>query len=230
MIQNPLVSTIIPFFNREEYLAEAIESVLSQTYSTIEIIIVDDGSTDSSAQIAKRYSSPSIHYVYQENKGIGAARNKGIELAQGDYFAFLDSDDLWMEYKTSLQVGIFQSRPNINMVFGHIKQFYSPEKSKTTTTNESQKDLVSPGYVSTTMLIEREAFFKVGFFSTEWRIGEFIDWYARAQEKGLRAYMLTEVLTKRRIHKANIGITDHQSQKDYASILKTALDRRRKNS
>ena len=92
MLNKPLVSVIIPVYNAERYLAEAIESVLAQTYRPIEVIIVDDGSTDSSADIAKRYNSL-VRYFFQPNSGLAAARNKGISQAKGSFFAFLDVTD-----------------------------------------------------------------------------------------------------------------------------------------
>ena len=93
-IQNPLVSIIIPTFNRGYILPRAIKSALSQTYQNIELIIIDDGSTDNTEEIVKDFSDPRIQYIrYSENKGRPAARNKGIKKSKGDFFAFLDSDD-----------------------------------------------------------------------------------------------------------------------------------------
>src|SRR5436305_1029668 len=90
----PMISVIIPVYNGERYLGEAIESVLAQSYHWLEIILVDDGSTDGSATVAKQFS-PAVQVVRQPNLGAGAARNRGIALAQGEFLAFLDADDLW---------------------------------------------------------------------------------------------------------------------------------------
>ncbi len=225
MTKTPLVSVIIPFFNREVYLAEAIESVLSQTYHPMEIILVDDGSTDNSAPIAKQHINPSIKYIYQENQGIGAALNTGIEHAEGDYISFLDSDDLWMKNKTEIQISVFLSHPNIDMVFGHVVQIYHPEISKK---HQGKANTIFPGCTIITMLVERLAFFTVGRFSTEWRAGSFLDWYARAIELELTSFMLPDVIASRRIHETNFGIVEKESKKDITYILKAALDRRRK--
>ncbi len=108
------VSVIIPVYNGEKYLNEAIESVLNQTYTNYEIIVVDDGSTDSSKQILGPYFEK-IKYIYQNNQGVAAARNKGLEMATGEYIAFLDQDDYWIKNKLEMQLKGFQnsSKPTI---------------------------------------------------------------------------------------------------------------------
>lgn len=100
MENSRLISIIIPVYNREHYLAEAIESVLAQTYRPIEIIVVDDGSTDGTADVARRFSE-TVRYFYQTNSGCGASRNTGIKKGVGSFLSFLDSDDLWVEEKLS---------------------------------------------------------------------------------------------------------------------------------
>ena len=89
----PAVSVIIPCYNHAHYLCRAVQSVLAQTYADWEAIIVDDGSTDNTREVATRFSDPRVRYIYQENRGLSAARNTGISAAQGSYLAFLDADD-----------------------------------------------------------------------------------------------------------------------------------------
>ena len=100
----PLVSVIIPVYNGERYLEAALKSVIEQDYCPIEIIVVDDGSTDKSAEIAKYFKE--IQYIFQSNKGPGPAnaRNTGIRAVKGEYIAFLDADDIWMPNKLSIQM------------------------------------------------------------------------------------------------------------------------------
>ena len=104
------VSVIIPTYNRGHLLAEAIDSVLSQTYNDLELIVVDDGSQDETKEIVSSYSSQVI-YLYQKHRGVSAARNRGIEQAQGEYLSFLDSDDLWLKKKLNLQMEYLKSHP-----------------------------------------------------------------------------------------------------------------------
>jgi glycosyltransferase involved in cell wall biosynthesis len=222
----PLVSVIIPVFNTEKYLGEAIQSVLSQSYKPLEIIIVDDGSTDNTAKIVESFGSL-VRYHYQKNSGPGAARNQGIKMANGDFFAFLDADDLWMADKMKLQWMAFEEDPRLDMAFGHIQQFHTPELP------QAQKDRtripveIMPGHHAGSMLIKKEAFLRTGLFKEELRVGEFIDWYARATELNLKSIMLPDVLMKRRIHGTNLGIYQHDQRTGYVHVLKAALDRRR---
>lgn len=100
---NPKISVVIPFYERVDWLIEAIESVLIQTYRNYEIIVINDGSSENMASFVELYGDK-INYIYKENGGPGAARNKGIELAKGEYIAFLDSDDIWCNTKLERQI------------------------------------------------------------------------------------------------------------------------------
>lgn len=220
-----LISVIIPVYNCDRYLSEAIKSVLNQTYKPLEIIIVDDGSTDKSAEIAKSFGDV-IRYEFQSNSGLGATRNKGVELAKGDYLTFLDADDLWTENKLQLQIEAFNHNATLDMVFGNVQQFISPElleelKAKIDLSLEFFK-----GYLAGTMMIKKESFNRVGYFSNNWELGEFIDWYLKAQEKKLQTLILPEILLKRRIHDTNMGIKKKDKLQDYVKIIKVSLDRK----
>ena len=111
----PKVSVIIPVYNCELYIAEAIESVFNQTYTDYEIIVINDGSTDNTCQVLQPYMTK-IRYFYQENKGLSATRNQGIKMAKGELIALLDADDLFLCYKLQEQVAIFDSQPSIGLV------------------------------------------------------------------------------------------------------------------
>jgi glycosyltransferase involved in cell wall biosynthesis len=111
------VSVIIPVYNVEAYIAETLDSVLAQTYSNLEIIIVDDESPDRSIDICRRYSDPRIQIVQQKNRGLAGARNTGIRHATGEYIALLDSDDLWLPDKIQKQVTHLESCPQVGVSF-----------------------------------------------------------------------------------------------------------------
>lgn len=227
MMENKLlVSVIIPVYNCERYIAKAIESVLSQTYRPIEIIVVDDGSTDGSAEVVKAFGS-SVHYCYQANNGIGAARNKGINLARGNFLAFLDADDLWVEDKLMQQMAVFDNDSSLDIVFGHIIHFLSPELDEDIKNRRYCPREKMPGYSASTMLIKHIAFKRAGQFAISWKVGEFIDWYLKAMEQSLKSFLLQEVVTKRRIHLNNSWARERDSRTDYIKILKKSLDRRR---
>ena len=140
-MSSPLVSVIIPAYNAEGFIVETLDSVVTQTYRPMEIIVVDDGSTDRTAEIVKDYqqmrkltsrpvsrlSSDStgkpdnLIYIYQQNSGPSKARNTGIKAAKGDYIAFLDADDLWMDYKLEKQINLFRKDAEIDIVFSDVK-------------------------------------------------------------------------------------------------------------
>lgn len=228
MAENPLVSVIIPIYNAGRYLAEAIESVQSQTYRPVEIIAIDDGSTDDSAEVARRFGS-SVLYRFQANAGPAAARNLGVDLSQGAFLSFLDADDLWVPDKLSRQMSILADDPDLSMVFGHVQQFYSPELDEETRKKMNLTQEAMPGYHVGTMLLKRETFLRVGPFETSLKMGEFIDWHAKATEKQLKSFMMPEIVMKRRLHTNNMTVRERGSQVDYVRLLKAALDRKRKN-
>jgi glycosyltransferase involved in cell wall biosynthesis len=227
-MKKPLVSAIIPVFNYDRYLGEAIESALSQTYSNLEVIVVDDGSTDKSSQVARSFAGRGVRYCHQANTGIGPARNRGVLLAQGDFLAFLDADDRWPVEKTERQLRAFENDPELEMVFGQAVQLQNgPEWEAGVNERKLPASGMVPGMVAGTILIKRDAFSRVGEFPGGLKVGEFIDWYSRAVALQLRSLVLPDMFLWRRIHDSNTGVRERKSVSDYARVLKASLDRRR---
>lgn len=228
MEENRLVSVIIPVYNYARYLREAVESVLSQTYRNLEVIVVDDGSTDQSGEVARSFANRGVVYSHQVHAGIGPARNKGVELARGDFLAFLDADDRWPLQKIERQLRAFENDPALEMVFGQALQLQDGPAWEAGVNDENLNVAgMVPGLVPGTMLIKRDAFERVGKFQGGWKVGEFIDWYSRAVELNVRSLVMPELFLWRRIHDSNQGIRERQSVTDYARVLKAKLDRRR---
>lgn len=111
----PTVSVVIPTYNHERYIAEALDSVLAQTYKDYEVIVVDDGSIDNTREVVESFGA-AIRYIYQQNQRMSAARNTGIRSAHGEYIAFLDSDDIWLPEKLEKQMKVFSTYPNLALV------------------------------------------------------------------------------------------------------------------
>jgi glycosyltransferase involved in cell wall biosynthesis len=222
------VSVILPMYNGERYIRAALRSVREQEYSPREIIVVDDGSTDAGpALVAGEF--PEVRCVRQDHAGLSAARNAGLARASGGWIAFLDADDLWAPGKLKRQTDWLAAHPDKEAVFGHIRQFYSPEEEGTLRGSFRYSREVLPGIHPDTMLISAAAVRRVGLFDPGVAMGEFLDWFARAQEAGLAYGVLPEVLAYRRIHAANMSITrKREAAPEYAKLLKAALDRRRK--
>ncbi len=225
--KNRLISVVIPVFNGGKYLRETIESVLAQTYQPVEVIVVDDGSTDNSAVIARGFS-PKVLYAYKNNGGISSALNRGVELSRGSFLAFLDADDLWEEDKLMHQMAVLDNDPAVDFVFGQVKQFFSAELDEDQKKKVRIPAEIMPGIFKGCMLVRRDSFLRVGMFETKWKLGDFIDWYSRAMEKGLKGIMLDELVMYRRIHADNTGIRQRKSRPEFVRILKASLDRRRK--
>lgn len=119
MTVTPLVSVIVPTYNREQFLEKAIQSVLSQTYQNFELIIVDDGSTDNTNALVEKYKQDKrVHYYYQENQRQSAARNLALRHAKGDFICFLDSDNYWPEDRLMKSVNAFNDNPSVHIVYG----------------------------------------------------------------------------------------------------------------
>jgi glycosyltransferase involved in cell wall biosynthesis len=114
-----LVSVIVPVYNAEKYVVATIQSVLNQTYQNFELLIIDDGSPDRSIELCRQFTDPRIKIICQENRGVAAARNHGIRLAQGEYIAFLDADDLWLPTKIAKHINHLQSDPSIGISYSY---------------------------------------------------------------------------------------------------------------
>lgn len=225
MVQPLSISVIIPVYNGERYLAEAITSVFHQSLPPTEIIVVDDGSTDSSAAVAAGFGGRVCVYT-QDNAGPGAARNWGVQMAHGDLLAFLDADDLWLPDKLMQQLAYLQADSHLDCVFGQVEQFVTPDLLDEQRPILPQQPVMNGLHVGT-MLIWRDSFARVGSFATRWAIGEFIDWYGRAQIMGLQSMSLPEVVMRRRIHTTNLTRRTQDRRSDYLKIIKVRLDEKR---
>jgi glycosyltransferase involved in cell wall biosynthesis len=221
-----LISVMIPVYNGEAYLGEAIESVLAQSYRPIEIIVVDDGLEDGSGEVARRYGD-AVRYERQPRGGNGAARNRAVALAGGDLFTFLDADDRLAPVALRRLAGVLDADSSLQAVYGHVREFVSPDID-----GDALARLRPPidriaGCLPTNMLMRRDAFFQVGVFATNLRVGVTVDWSARADELGMKTTLLDDVLFERRLHGNNNGIREREHRSHYLHVVKAALDRRR---
>ena len=218
------VSVVIPVYNTERYVAASIESVLAQSRPADEIIVVDDGSTDLTPEILHGFGARII-VLRQAQSGPAVALNAGIARATGDLLAFQDADDLWSANKLQLQCELLSREPDVEAVFGMVRQFVSPDFGG----GEGLEDHEQPGFHKAAMLIRRPAFDRIGPFDGTLRHIEFVDWYGRATVQGLRSRMLPEVLVLRRIHADNNGRRNRDGQRNEDLLaLKRVLDMRRR--
>lgn len=215
------VSVIIPAYNAAAYLDAAIASVLKQTAVPTEIIVVDDGSTDDTLQIARQPRAHEIVVIANPHRGIAATRNHGIRQATARHLAFLDADDLWPADKIARQLAHIDATPGLDGVFGAMRNFLSPELAETERARLHCPETPVPGYSAGTLLIRREAFLSVGLFDESLSAGEFIAWYSAALDQGLNFEMSEHILLHRRIHGRNTTAHNvEQRNADYLRVVR----------
>ena len=217
-MERPLISVVIPVYNGGRFIAAAVESVLAQDYQPLELIVIDDGSTDQTRAIVNKFARARL--LSQSHQGAGAARNAGVRESKGEFIAFLDADDLWTDTKLSRQMEAFLKNAELETVFAHVVEFFDVELKR------GEESRAIPGPIPGTMLIKRAAFARIGFFDSAADALEGADWYLRALEKSLRAEMLSDVLYRRRIHENNRALA-HRDLNGYVRAIKASLDRRR---
>ena len=226
-----LVSCIIPVYNAERYLDATLDSVMAQTYRPFEVIVVDDGSTDGTADILAARGDR-IQTLRQANAGAAAARNRGIEAAQSQFIALGDGDDLWHPERLSRQMARFAERPEIDMCFPHVESFWSPDLADLELAHDDPRaGVITPASVTMAMVTRRALFGRIGVFDTGFRISDDQDWYLRAVEGGAVIEVLPDILLRRRLHLSNI--TRREAARcalELAEIVKRSLDRRRRAS
>jgi len=225
MTNKNTISVLIPFYNTEKYLAEAIQSVLDQTLQPMEILLLDDGSTDGSAKIAESFK-PQISLFQQENEGISAARNALLKKAQGEFLAFLDADDLWTPDHLKKLFEPFRSNKQLGIVSGYVEQFLSPDVEDPIAQIPDGNEVL-PGYVVGTFLIKKEVFKKAGYFNEELTLADTVDWFARVKDGGIGFKMIDDIVLRRRIHTTNTGINQKGNRHDYTKVLMASIKRKR---
>lgn len=222
----PLVSAAIPVHDGEAHLAAAIESVLAQTRPCDQVIVVDNASSDGSAAVARGFG-PAVELVAEPRAGIGFARNAAVRAARGDFLAFLDADDLWAPEKTALQLAAFAARPELSLVFGHVRQFAGPELGEAERAALRLPAEPQPGAHTGAMMASRSAIEAVGPWPADVKLSDGLTFLLRARELGLEQAMLPEVVMMRRVHGANRSIRNRDERIEFARLLKRSLDRRR---
>jgi len=222
---SPLLSVIIPVFNGGPFLAEAVGNVLAQEYPALEIIIVDDGSTDGT-EAAVRALPCEVHYFRQENLGPAAARNRGIRYASGDYVAFLDVDDLWAENTLTTLMDELVRHPELDVVQGYSQVTeYVPE---TGAYEYRGNPMESFPYSVATGVYRKRVFDRVGLFDKTLIFGEDTDWFTRAQEQGVTMRRLDIVALIVRRHGRNMTHEKSPVELNTLRVFKRALDRKRR--
>lgn len=220
----PSITVIIPSYNYEHYITEAIQSILSQSYQDFEVLIVDDGSTDNTEKIISNIVSQKIRYIKTEHLGVAHARNVGIQNSKGSYIAWLDADDLWVQEKLEKQMDYLSHHGDCEVVFCACKNFADEDYANLT---QRQRELLSAdvSYVFPSGLYRKGLFAKVGLLSENLGYAEDTEWYLRSQVLGINMkHRLDVPYYLRRIHNSNLS----QSHEKVTNSLKFAAQAMRR--
>jgi glycosyltransferase involved in cell wall biosynthesis len=221
-----LVSAIIPVYNGEAFLAEAIMSILRQGYQPVEIIVVDDGSTDGTAAVAERFGEQ-IRYTRQQQRGPAAARNTGLGLARGDFIAFLDADDLWPPAKLRPQVDCLIQHPEVGVSMGctQVLQLHVRDGQRIEEVWVSCRAML----LLSAALVRTTVFAQIGGFDEALLYGEDIDWFMRVRESGHPIITHPQVTHIARRHTSNMTHQHALASRGLVLALRKSLERRRKD-
>ncbi len=187
-----MISVIMPVYNGELYLEEAIQSVVAQNHHDLEIILIDDGSTDGSASLISSFAKKiNLKYFYQENQGPASARNLGITKASGEWITFLDADDVWPKFKIHSNLEFIKRNPNIEILWGMTKVFFETKELNYRFTG---KDISEKPIFNTYLgaaFVKKSIFERIGAFNISLRYCEDLDWYQRVVEKEVKLLLLS---------------------------------------
>ena len=218
------ISCIVPVYNGEQFLAEALDSILAQTCAPFEVIVVDDGSTDDTAAVAARYGKQ-IAYYRQDNAGPSAARNHGVRATRGDLVAFLDADDVWRPEKLARQAARFALRPELDISMTHARNFWIPGLRHEEEAFRGPPSCVAP---ASSLVARRVVLNRIGLFDADVKHKEMPGWLLHAAQRGAVVETLPDILVDRRIHHSNRS--RGRGGKDAAGMLALAhalIERRR---
>ena len=221
----PLVSVIVPTFNGAHFLPEAVASILRQNHPALDIIVVDDHSTDDTAAAVAALPVDVRCFRQDSNLGPAAARNRGIKDAAADFIAFLDVDDLWPEGNLSTMLDAMLADPAIDVMLGMGQLVREhPQTGELVYTGNPEESFQ---YYIGSALYRREVFQRIGLFDESLRFGEDHDWFNRAREAGLRIERTHQISLLVRRHNGNMTRGKSLVELNQLRVLKKMLDRRR---
>ncbi len=221
-----LVSVVMAAFDEEAFIGEAIASALAQSYTPIEVIVVDDGSSDRTADIAEQHM---VTVLRQPHRGPAAARNAGLQAARGEYWAIFDADDLMPPRRIERQVAHLEQHPEHGIVLGLTEAFVTPGQPRPPHYKPVWDDGSFRGHLGTT-LGRRAVLDLVGSFNEDLQLGEDADWQARATEAGVSAGQIDHLCLRYRVHDANTSSDTQANRQATLRVLRESVRRRRSAS
>lgn len=218
------VSVIVIVKNGERFLAEALHSIERQTLPPLEILVVDGGSTDRTAEIARSFAG--VRYLPQSDSGISNAYNFGIAQARGELLAFLSHDDLWAPDKLAVQVSHLLTHPVCQFTVCRIRSFLEPGETPPAGFRHELLQKEPVAYIMETLLARRSLFDRVGLHDPCLSTGGDVDWYARVFDANIVGHVCDQVLVQKRVHGSNTSLTDATTNAQLLLSLRRSVQRK----
>ncbi len=230
MTNAPRISVVMPVFNGEPFLSDAIASVLAQGEAPLEILVVDDGSTDGSATVAEHFGAP-VRVIRQARSGHVVARNRGLAVARGDYISTLDADDLYAPEKFKLQAGRLDRHPDIDIVIGQLSYLRMHAASGDVGSEypgfaEHLDDHLTLNFAG--CMFRRRVFDRLGLPDESMRFCDDWDWLLRVREAGVPLLVHRHVVLHQRLHAGNMTRRRAEAEHFLLQMMRRSLSRRRK--
>ncbi len=220
------ISAIVPVYNGERHLAETLDSVFAQTHPADEVIAVDDGSTDGSGEILRRYGAR-ITVVRQANQGVAGARNAGLAHARGDVIAFIDQDDLWPPGRNRAMAEALASAPGVEVVAGLVEVLNEMTVPRAV---PQVMDTMHKEVLVGSLLVRRSVFDRLGGFSARVGYGDDTDFYLRRREAEVPTLRIPVVTLVYRYHDHNTSVDNAVTRQSLLAVFHESLKRRREGS
>ena len=218
---NPFISVVIAVYNGEKYIEQAIQSILNQDYSNLEVIVVDDGSTDNTTSCVRSINDQRIKYIQQDNRGQSAARNTGIKNANGTILGFLDADDVWSHHHIASLIPFLHDDSEFDSVRGFSRFFRSTGMHTITMAETFGLELIGSA------LYRKSLFDRVGLFDESMRRGEDLDWRIRFEEEGGKEKRVSDIVVFCRRHAENMTNSTTANTKGRIEAFRKKLARQR---
>ncbi len=220
-----MITVVVPAFDAAPFVAEAVASARASGVDGLRVVVVDDGSTDRTADVVQGLAGDDLVLVRQANAGPAAARNAGVAAATGDLLAFLDADDMWPEGALRRQLAVLARDPTADGVHG-LTQFFGDVDLAPVRFDRPDERVVRGAFLGS-VLLRRAAFDRVGPFDSSLRTGEDYDWFLRAREAGLRLVASDDIALRYRVHPGGLSRATEEGNRDLALALHRSLRRRR---
>jgi len=218
------VSVVLSVHNGQRFLAQALESILQSERPPLEILVIDDGSTDATIEIARK--APLTRVISQPQGGIAKARNHGVSLARGEFIAFNSYDDIWAPEKLDRQVAFMGSNPNIDIAVCMMRHFLEAGSEMPRGFRRELLDKPVPGFIPEAMIARRTVFARIGLFDTSYATSEDTDWFSRAIDAGLEMAVIPDVLLHKRVHGTNTSLAPTTNQTLLRAVRSSILRKR----